>query len=281
LIRVSHGDFQFVPVVVQRSVVMTARLSIACATLALALAGCVPPTGDFGRARPSLVHDDILPKLGKIAASQRHEPRSDLSLTDDERDLRDRSWVIVMPNGPRPEFERALVEMRRTRILPAHWTQLDRTTYAIRLSAEPHASATARYLRLRDDIEKDRELLPQFFALAHEVIEMDGARERTLEGLAIVSPRERENAMARVAENRMVIWWTHQAFRERADRYAYALERLMIETPDRTAIVVERSLMALRRDIAAIGPFGPSGIAGAASVISKSDDGVAEPLVRK
>ncbi len=238
---------------------MTAGRLLVCFGAAFTLAACVPPTGDFGRARPSLVHDDILPKVGRIIASQRHEPRSDLSFTDDERELRDRSWSIVMPNGPKPDYERALVELRRTRILPAHWTQLDRTTYAIRLSSEPHASSTSRYLRLRDDIEKDRASIPGFFMLAQQVIDMDAIRERTLDAMAVVSPRERENAMARIAENRVVIWWTHQAFKERASRYAYALERLMIETPDRAAITAERALMALQRDIAAVGPYPSAG----------------------
>jgi hypothetical protein len=235
-----------------------------CLSAVLGLGACVPPTGDFGRARPSVLHDDILPRIGKIAASQRYEPRSDLNMTDDEKELRRRSWVIIMPNGPRPDYERALVELRRTRLLPANWTQLDRATYAIRLSAEPHASATTRYLRLRDDIEKDRALIPSFFATARNVMEMDAIRERTLDALAAVSPRERENAMARIAENRIIIWWTHQAFKERVGRYAYALERLLIETPDRTAIVVERSLMALRYDVAAIGPYQDPGVTMAA-----------------
>ncbi|GGE36934.1 hypothetical protein GCM10007276_13010 [Agaricicola taiwanensis] len=237
---------------------------------AVGLSACVPPTGDFGRARPSVIHDDLMPRLGKIAASQRHEPRSDYNMTDDEKELRDRSWVIVMPNGPRPDYERALVELRRTRLLPAHWTQLDRTTYAIRLSREPHASATTRYMRLRDDIEKDRALIAGFFATARDVMEMDTIRERTLDAMAVVSPRERENAMARIAENRIVIWWTHQAFKERASRYAYALERLLIETPDRSAIVVERSLMALQRDIAAVGPYGDAGVAVEAAPVAVS-----------
>lgn len=236
-------------------------MRLACLALTSVLvSACVPPTGDFGRARPSVLHDRLLPDIGKIAASQRHEPRSDLDMTDAEKELRRRSWAIVMPNGPRPDYERALVELRRTRILPAHWTQLDRTTYAIRLSAEPHASATTRYMRLRDDIEKDRALIPAFFQLAGQVIDMDGIRERTLDSLAVVAPRERENAMARIAENRIVIWWTHQELKERVNRYAYALERLLIETPDRSAIAVEHSLMALRAEVAAIGPYGPAGM---------------------
>lgn len=245
---------------------MILSMRFACPVLASVLvAACVPPTGDFGRARPSLVHDSLMPKIGKIAASQRHEPRSDLDMTDDEKELRRRSWVIVMPNGPRPDYERALVELRRTRILPAHWTQLDRTTYALRLSAEPHASATSRYMRLRDDIEKDRAMIPSFFQLAAQVMEMDAVRERTLDSLAVIAPRERENAMARIAENRIVIWWTHQELKERANRYAYALERLLIETPDRSAIVVERSLMAFSAQVAAIGPYGAAGMTAAGS----------------
>src|SRR5690606_30536967 len=155
----------------------------------------------------------------------RHEPRSDLPFTDDERELRNRSWSIVMPTGPRAEFERMIVEMRRTRIFPARWTQTERSSYAIRLAREPYTSPTARYHRLRDDIETERALMPAFFAAAQRVIAADMARERALTQIRAVSPREREDAMARVAETRIVIWWAQQTLRERVGSYTYALER--------------------------------------------------------
>lgn len=235
----------------------------------LMAAGCVAQPGDFGRARPNDINDTILPAIGQFTASRRWEPRSDLPFTDPEKNLRNRSWAIVMPNGPRPEFERILVELRRTRVIPARWTGFDRASYAIRLSREKFSSTSARYHYLRQDIEQDRILLRTFFANAQEVMAADLARERALGQIEIISPREREDAMARIAENRIVIWWTHHALKERIASYTYALERLMIDAPDRAAIATEQSLLALQADLAAVGPFGPAVGTVPATIISK------------
>ncbi|HQF31403.1 MAG TPA: hypothetical protein PLJ34_08145, partial [Hyphomicrobiales bacterium] len=69
----------------------------ALAALAIVLAGCLRPTGDFGRARPSFVNDQIAPMIGLASASARGEAVSLYNLTDDERELRDLSWSIVRP----------------------------------------------------------------------------------------------------------------------------------------------------------------------------------------
>jgi hypothetical protein len=223
----------------------TGGTAVLFASLLLA-AGCAAPTGDFGRPRASYVNDSILPNLGATAAYIRGEPVSFAPHTDDERELRDVAYAIMMPAGDRKQWDGILYELRRTRILPDDKPIFDVAQYSETLLSTPYRSATARYSRLMDDVRADSARAGPFLVMAARVAEMDAVRERALAGMYHLSPEDRESAAARIYENRVLIAWVQQRFGERLAGYRLALDRLIVTTPAPAAIETERTLRVLQ-----------------------------------
>jgi hypothetical protein len=218
------------------------------------MGACAPALGDFERPRPSVVHEEVLPFFGKMGAKYRHEPVSDFRYTDYERELRDRSWSLLMPQLERQFFDRWVAEMRRTRIISVEKTVPKREHYVEKLLSEDFRSSGARFARLEMDIRNDRARFPLFVSVANMVADYDRVRERSLARTADLTPEERANALGRVEENRLLVWTVQKSMRERAVIYRYALERLVIETPDDAAIGAERELLAFETEIGVLGP---------------------------
>jgi hypothetical protein len=68
------------------------------------------------------------------------------------------------------------------------------------------------------------------------------------------SPGDRESAMARIAENEMIIGWVQRRFMERYAGYQLALERLLVATPAPAAVEAERTLAVFAQRMAEIQP---------------------------
>ncbi|MEX0590669.1 MAG: hypothetical protein WD207_06240, partial [Xanthobacteraceae bacterium] len=182
------------------------RWAVLFALLFLA-AGCAAPTGDFGRPRASYFNDSILPNVGATVAYVRGEPVSFAPHTDEERELRDLAYAILMPAGDRKQWDGILYELRRTRILPDDRPVFDIAQYSESLLSTAYRSATGRYSRLMEDIRADSTRTGPFFATATRVMEMDAVREKALANMYHLSPEDRESAGARIYENRVLIAW--------------------------------------------------------------------------
>lgn len=217
--------------------------------LALSLGACAPTMGDFERPKPSVLSDDVLPFAGELASKYRKEPVSKFPYTDHERELRDRAWALLMPQLEKQFFMGWLAEIRRTRILTVEKTVPKRDDYVRELLTEDFRSSGARFARLEMDIENDRARYPLFVETANTVASFDRVRERSLEEVPDASLEERQGAFARIEENRWLVYAVQTSMRERADIYRYAFQRLMMQTPDATAVGAERALLALERDI--------------------------------
>ena len=232
---------------------MRAGLSgILLTLLPLLAAGCAAPIGDLGRPQPSFIHDKVLPVVGSYAAMGRGEPVSRAPLTDDERQLRNFAYAILMPPYVRQEWEKGFAEMRRTRIFANDVPVFDSIGYADTLLNTHYRSSTARYARIIEDIRADTVRSDPFFATARRVVEMDTIREKSLPHVTRLTADEREMAMARVAENRMLIGWVYRRFGERIVGYRLALERLVIATPAPAAVGAERALRVFEDRLAHI-----------------------------
>jgi hypothetical protein len=218
--------------------------------LVLSLAACAPTMGDFERPAPSVLSDDLLPAAGRVAADlYRKEPVSDFRYTDHERELRDRAWSLLMPQLEKQFFMNWLAELRRTRLLTVEKSVPKRGDYVRELLSKDFRSSGARFSRLEMDIQNDRARYPGFVETANTVAAFDRVRERSLGEMPDASAEERQNAFARIEENRWLVYAVQTSMRERAGIYRYAFQRLMIETPDATAVGAERALLALERDI--------------------------------
>jgi hypothetical protein len=238
----------------------SAHLPLALAML-VAAAGCGRPTGDFGRARPSVVHDQLLPMFGNAAASARGEPVSTFNFTDREGELRDRAWHFVRPPHtsewfsifriPAERLPATRTEWQRTRILPALDTSFDERSYYRFLSEASFASSNTRYGRVIADIEDDSELVYPFWQVACAVVADDRERVAAMARLPDVNAAEHREAMDRIAENDAVIAWVWRAVRFRLLAYRYAIDRLQIETPSDRVFETNQAWNQLGADITA------------------------------
>jgi hypothetical protein len=212
------------------------------------LAAC--SNGDFDRVKPGLVNDDIHSWVGTTAALGNGAPISSYPLTDDERALRDFAYPLIEPPYDRQRWYSFLNEYGIGRVFRRDWSRFDEHAYARVLMSTPVRSQEARYARLNDDILNDRTRVPQFFGVAARVLEMDRKREASIAAIGQASEWEQRNALARIAENSLVVSWVQWSLLARSVAYRYALERLVLAGPTPTATQVERSLIALHDTIA-------------------------------
>ena len=198
----------------------------------LALAGCARPTGDFGRAKPSVVHDTLMPTVGAGAAAVRGAPVSLFNLTDDEKLLRDLSWSIVRPPHALDWYGQVLAELQRTRIVGRvdDLAVAPKNYYRI-LRLERYRSTEARYARVANDALADAEAVKPFYATACRVFAADEERLKAAERMDDLTRFDHANIRNRVEENRNVVAWGWRSLNYRLAAYRYAIERLQIETP--------------------------------------------------
>jgi hypothetical protein len=219
------------------------------AILALTTSLCAcAQTGDFGRPAPTLYSETIAPFMGTPASALRGEPASFSMLTDDEQELRNRSYQFLMPARERVFFERQVADLVRTRTLPSDVQSFDVSAYYQALWLRSDRSPRARYQQLREDMENDRLLMGPFVAVACRVKETDGIRVKAMERLPEVAQIVRISAQNRVAENEELVRWVYASLDNRVRAYRFALQNLVVETPERDGIKVERELTAFDAD---------------------------------
>jgi hypothetical protein len=209
------------------------------------LAACTRnDTGDFGRRPDNFVTGTALPSAGLVASWWRGEPTSLYPFTDDEIEMRDRAWRFLMPAHDKANLQQAIAELAYTRVLPPI-PHSGRNHYHLLLMAEDYRSVASRYAKIGQDVEADRLLMVPFSQAAAKVCAADRVRALALNDVKDLSHRQREQAIARIAENRMLIDWVRRDMRDKAAAYRYALEHISIEAPMREAIRSEQALLAL------------------------------------
>jgi hypothetical protein len=205
-------------------------------------------SGDFGRPQPSVYNDTIAPFGGKVASLARGEPAAFSMLTDDEQELRNRAYRFLMPARPRLDFDNQLAGLVATRILPRDTIAFDQTLYFQALWLRGDRSVRARYQALREDMENDRLLLGPFVATACRVKEADRVRLLAMGKLTEVAEIVRDQARNRVEENAELVRWVYGSVDQRLVAYRFALQNMVVETPDKDGIKVERELTAFDSD---------------------------------
>eukprot|EP01037_Dinobryon_pediforme_P027137 gene27137-29926_t len=150
--------------------------------IALALAACARPTGDFDRAVPSPAVDSWMPAAGNVIANiGRGEAVSDFNQTDEEKTLRDRAWTLVQPPHLNDWFGTTLVEAQRARILPELDSRFSEKAYYELLRRDPFASSETRWQRLVTDMRTDTLLIGPFWKQVRTVKADDIARTHTMD----------------------------------------------------------------------------------------------------
>ena len=91
-----------------------------------------------------------------------------------------------------------------------------------------------------EDVRNDITRFEPFFASAARVIELDRKRNASMKLVSELSPRERDDAVARMEENTLIVQWVQQCLERRISSYRWALERLVIQAPDGIAADADR-----------------------------------------
>ena len=206
--------------------------------LTAVLGGC--SGGDFGRTRQDMRSDDMHRWLGAEATGSVGIKASQFQLTDNERQLRDLAYPLIEPPLSRPAWKSVWGDYKP---LPSPWRQnviFDRTAYGRALIDEPHRSHASRYAVLIEDVRNDITRFEPFFASAVRVVELDRKRNASLKLVSDLSPRERDDAVARMEENTLIVQWVQQCLERRISSYRWALERLVIQAPDTIAADADR-----------------------------------------
>ena len=219
-----------------------------------AASACARPLGDFGRAAPSVIHDDIMPAVGKARAGISGEPVSAFNLTDEEREMHDRVWRFLVAPHADDWFMDTAVELQRTRLARQGSGRFEPDRYHRWLRQARYQSSHARYRSVADHARADADLGPPTFRSICRVLEIDRQRSvasRGLRGLAL------EEVEKRRAENAMFISWFTVSLRYRYDAYNLALDHLLVETPHQEAVAVDARLgdLVLYVDSAERGDF--------------------------
>jgi hypothetical protein len=218
------------------------------AGLLLGLAACAPQ-GDLGRPAPNVVNDAIMPWAGNHAARLREEPVSGYSFTDNEREMRQMGYGLMMPTHPLDRWNHFWAELRRTRIGDPVAFDPDPRGYCRTLAREHYRSSRARFIRMTDDMRADRQRIRPFCEKARQVMEADRVREGALRHIPTLTPVEIRSANDRIAENRTVVAWVRHGLRQHADAYRCALNTQLVATPEPDAVMAERELAGLEADI--------------------------------
>lgn len=206
--------------------------------------------GDFGRIKPELVLDDTHAWLGTEAVNRNGGPFSVFPLTDEERLLRDLGYPLIEPPYDRQRWYSIVGEYGARRFVQRDWLTFRLEAYERQLMTTAYRSSTARYSKLNEDIRNDITRMDPFFGVARRVLDMDDKRGKSLSYVGGLSPREQNNAIARIAENALIVAWVQCSLGQRAASYRYTLEHLVISTPTPVALDVERSLTLMQTSIA-------------------------------
>jgi len=221
-----------------RPLVRRSGLVLALLLTGVAIAGC--SGGDFGRTRLDTRNDDMHRWLGTEATGSVGLRASQFQLTDNERMLRDQAFPLIEPPHTRPAWKSVFGDYKP---MPSPWLQaviFDRTAYGRLLIDEPHRSHTSRYAQLMEDVRNDITRFEPFFATAVRVIGLDKKRNASLSQVSQLTPRERDDAVARMQENSLIVQWVQQCLERRISSYRWALERLVIQAPDNIAADADR-----------------------------------------
>ena len=222
--------------------------------------------GDFFRTRQDMRSDDMHRWMGKEVTGSVGVKSSQFQLTDNERLLRDLAYPLVEPPLSRPAWKSVWGDYKP---LPSPWRQnviFDPTMYGRNLIDEPHRSHASRYGVLIDDVRSDITRFEPFYANAARVIELDRKRNASMSLVSELSPRERDDAVARMMENACIVQWVQQSLERRIASYRWALERLVIQAPDSIAADADRLIKELAR-LAANPPVQPAAIGCAVAVV--------------
>lgn len=215
--------------------------------LLLALLAVAPATahelGDFGRVKPGVLNDVIIPETDRLMRRLGRQPVSNFNITDQEREMHDRVYRFLIARHARDwAFDYEQIVM----VAGVFSTRPGRDDLYYRwLSGERYASSRVRYNTMADDIGADLLTLPTTFASICAVIEVDRQRAFAAAEIGTIEPPMLAEMHTRKAENDLYVGRFVAALDYRYASYSYALDHFLVETPHGEAVEVDTRLSQL------------------------------------
>ena len=206
------------------------RSIVSISAAAILLCGCMIE-GDFGRPKPSLLHQ----KLNKNVAYVRDfflDESPEFSLTADELELRDAAYYF---NESLPVYALSKRSL------------LEGGTYADHLTTSGYKVGQAKLKTISAQINADRYWLRRFARAVRRIMNSDAERQAQLRiSSHVLSDNDRARIFSRIKENRLLVHTTLRDLEDRLASYGYAIERSRIEHPGASIQKVEMSINQLR-----------------------------------
>lgn len=194
------------------------RRILVIALVGLAVSAC-RTTGDFGRVKPSYYYDTVLPTVRHHVSKHVGTYHSSYPLSEDEQELRARSFSIVDNGAPPLVLDQGDYQRERRVRHAAGSADLDEDPYP----REPSVLLQA--------IDEDLKLIRPFERVATTVYKTDKQRLRDLRQGGDVPADYVLSTTARVDENRGVVDRTILTLHNRIDDYEIEMRRSLLKFP--------------------------------------------------
>lgn len=199
--------------------------------------------GDFGRVKPGVLNDEIIPQTDRLMRRLGNQPVSNFNITDQEREMHDRVYRFLIARhyvGWAFDYEQIVAVAGAFSKRPGK----DDLYYRWLTNAR-YASSRVRYNTMADDVGADLLTLPTTFAAICAVIEIDRQRAVAAAEIGSIEPPMLAQMQARKAENDLYVGRFIAALDYRYASYSYALDHFLVETPHGEAIAVDERLSRL------------------------------------
>lgn len=215
--------------------------------VALSLLGAAPVSahelGDFGRVKPGVLNDAIIPETDRWMRRLGRQPVSNFNITDQEREMHDRVYRFLIARHAK---DWAFDTEQIVAVAGVFSKRPGRDDLYYRwLSGQRYASSRVRYNTMADDVGADLLTLPTTFAAICAVIEIDRQRAVAAVEIGDIEPPMLAEMRTRKAENDLYVGRFVVALNYRYASYGYALDHFLVETPHGEAIAVDERLSRL------------------------------------
>lgn len=223
------------------------RASAAAASIGIALlllAG-VPAEaqqlGDFGRLKPGVVNDEIVPLFDRNRRGMNGRPLDGFNLTDEEVEMRDRVWRFLV--APHAKDWAWPYTFQKASAVPARSEGAGAVARYYRwLTSQRYASSRVRFNTIADHATADIDTLPATFQSICAVIHVDRQRAVAVNDIPGLEPDMAVRQEKRDRENASFIDRFVVALSFRYESYSYALDHFLVETPHEEAVNVDAAL---------------------------------------
>lgn len=214
--------------------------------LALLLGAAPAPAhelGDFGRVKPGVLNDKIIPETDRLLRRLGNQPVSDFNITDEEREMHDRVYRFLIARHARDwafDYEQVIF------VAGVFSSRPDKFDLYYRwLTNARYASSRVRFNTIADDVGADLLTLPTTFKAICAVVEIDRQRAVAAAELGDIEPAMLKQMRLRKGENDLYIGRFVAALGYRYGSYSYALDHFLVETPHTEAVEVDERLSRL------------------------------------